>query len=183
MKEKNLKILTIENKSEEKFLRRKTSDFDFKKFSKKEIRDLCQEMRSEMLKAKGIGLSANQIGYDFKMFVSGLPDKNGITKFFYVFNPKIEKASKEKEVLEEVCLSVPEMFGEVERFEKIVLSGQDKNGKHIKIEAKGLLARVFQHEADHLNGILFIDKAKNLRKFRDNEEAISLREIPRSGRI
>jgi len=165
------KIFTIADKNEEKFLRKKTRDFDFKKFSKKEIRDLCQEMRSKMLKAKGIGLSANQIGYDFKMFVAGLSDKNGITKFFYVFNPKIEKVSKEKETLEEGCLSVPEIFGEVESFEKVVVSGQDKNGKHIKIEAKGLLARVFQHEANHLNGILFIDKAKNLRKFRDNEEA------------
>jgi len=164
------KIFTIADKDEEKFLRKKTQDFDFKKFSKKEIRDLCQEMRGEMLKAKGIGLSANQIGYSFKMFVAGLPDRNGLMKFFYIFNPKIEKTSKEKEALEEGCLSVPEIFGEVERFEKVVVSGQDKNGRDIKIKATGLLARVFQHEVDHLNGILFVDKAKNLRKFGGNEE-------------
>ncbi len=170
MKEKNLKIFTVASKNEKKFLRKKTQDFDFRKFSKKETRDLCQEMRSEMVKARGIGLSANQVGHDFKMFAAGLSDKNGAMNFFYVFNPKIEKTSKEKDVLEEGCLSVPEIFGEVERFEKVVVSGQDKNGKHIKIEAKGLLARVFQHEIDHLNGILFIDKAKNLRKFEGGEE-------------
>jgi len=167
--EKNLKILTIANKKEEKFLRQKTSDFDFKKFSKKEVRDLIKKMRHEMLKAKGIGLSANQVGYDFKMFVAGLPVENGPMKFFYVFNPTLEKISKEKAITEEGCLSVPGMFGGVGRSEKVVILGQDKNGRNIKIEAKGLLARVFQHEIDHLNGILFIDKAKYLFKAREGE--------------
>ena len=159
-----IKIFTIQNKKEEKFLREKTSDFDFKKFSKKEIRELMEKMRQAMLKAKGIGLSANQIGLDFKFFVAGLPDKNGAVKFFYIFNPKIEKTSKEKIIIEEGCLSVPDIFGEVERPKKVIISGQDKTGRKIKIEASGLLARIFQHELDHLSGVLFIDKAKNLRK-------------------
>ena len=166
--EKNLKILTIKNKKEEKFLRRKTIDFDFEKFSKKEIRELADNMRKEMLRAKGVGLSANQIGLDFKFFVAGLPDENRATKFFYVFNPRIEKASREKIILVEGCLSVPDIFGEVERPEKVIISSHDKNGRKIKIAAKGLLARIFQHEIDHLNGVLFIDKAKNL--FRPGDE-------------
>ena len=169
MKEKNLKILTIENKKEEKFLRQKTSDFDFEKFSKKKIRELADNMRKEMLKAKGVGLSANQIGLDFKFFVVGLSDKNSATKFFYVFNPRIEKVSKEKIILVEGCLSVPDIFGEVERPEKVIISSHDKNGRKIKIEAKGLLARIFQHEIDHLNGVLFIDKAKNLFNLEDEK--------------
>ena len=167
--EKNLKILTIANKKEEKFLRQKTSDFDFKKFSKKEVRELADGMRKEMLKAKGIGLSANQVGNDFKMFVAGLPIESGGMKFFYVFNPKLDKASREKSTMEEGCLSVPDVFGEVERPEKVIISGQDKNGRKIKIEAKGFLARIFQHEIDHLNGVLFIDKAEKLFKRNENE--------------
>ena len=67
--------------------------------------------------------------------------------------------------MEEGCLSVPEIFGEVERQEKIILEGYDKNGRKIKIKAWGLLARVFQHEVDHLNGKIFIDTAKNLHKY------------------
>lgn len=66
--------------------------------------------------------------------------------------------------MEEGCLSVPGIYGDVERPEKITLVGQDRYDKKIKIKAWGLLARVFQHEVDHLNGILFIDKAKSIQK-------------------
>ena len=72
--------------------------------------------------------------------------------------------------MEEGCLSVPEIFGAVERPEKITLEGFDTGGKKIKIKAWGLLARIFQHETDHLNGILFIDKAKNLRRYEKQEK-------------
>lgn len=150
-----MKILTTRNKTEEKFLRKKTKPFDFKSYPKKEIGSLIRQMRQIMKKADGIGLAANQVGLDFKMFVAEVDGK-----FYAIFNPEIAKTSKESDMLEEGCLSVPGDFDEVIRPAKVTLTGQDKNGKKIKIKAWGLLARVFQHEVDHLNGGLFIDKIK-----------------------
>ncbi|MDI6717787.1 MAG: peptide deformylase [Patescibacteria group bacterium] len=159
-----MNIFTINNKREEKFLRKKTADFDFSNVSKKEIADLIKKMREIMKKEIGIGLSANQIGLDMRLFVAEIPQHDKTFKFFSVFNPNIIKTSKETSVLEEGCLSAPGFYGEVKRLNKITLEGYDKNGRKIKIKAQGLTARVFQHEIDHLNGILFIDKAVNLRK-------------------
>ncbi|MEK7635580.1 MAG: peptide deformylase [Patescibacteria group bacterium] len=177
-----MKILTIANKKEEKFLRQKTAEFDFKtyattageKFTRKQIEKLIKNMKITMEKAPGIGLSANQVGLNLKLFVAQIPEtrleKNGkeistkATEFYVIFNPEIKNFSKRKTIMEEGCLSVPGIFGEVERPEKITLSGFNKKGKKITLEAEGLLAKVFQHETDHLNGILFIDKAKNLKK-------------------
>lgn len=159
------KILTIANKTEENFLRRKAAVFNFSNLSKKELDELIKKMRAIMKVAIGVGLSANQIGLDFQLFVAEIPQKKGTPKFYAIFNPKIIKASEETEVLEEGCLSVPMIYGEVERSKKITLEGLDKNQKKIRIKAFGLLARVFQHEVDHLNGILFIDRAKNLKQY------------------
>ena len=153
-------ILTVDDKKEEKFLRRKTADFDFEKFTKKEVTELVSRMRKIMRKANGIGLSANQIGLDLRMFVAEIPDGQGGIKFYSVFNPKIEKVGDEMALYEEGCLSIPGKWGDVERAKSITVSGQDKNGKPAKIKAWGLLAHVFQHEVDHLNGKLFIDRAK-----------------------
>jgi peptide deformylase len=164
-----MEIVTIENKKNEKFLRRKTEAFDFKKFSKKEIHELILRMRKNMRAAHGIGLSANQLGLNLKLFVAEVPDSKGGMKFYAIFNPRIEKSDAEKIVLEEGCLSVPLCYGEVERPVRVTLSGYDKNGKPLKIKAWGLLARVFQHEMDHLEGKLFIDKAKNVKKISPDE--------------
>ncbi|MGC9968938.1 MAG: peptide deformylase [Minisyncoccia bacterium] len=155
-------ILLAQNKKEEKLLRKKAADFDFKKFTKKEVNDLVARMRRIMKAANGVGLSANQIGLDLRVFVAEVPDTRGGTKFYAVFNPKIEKTGEEKISYEEGCLSVPETWGDVERAERIVISGFDKNGKPAKVKAWGLLARVFQHEMDHLNGKLFIDRTKKV---------------------
>ena len=153
-------IWTIDNKSEVKLLRKKMIDFDFKKYSKKEIQELVKKMREAMKKSNGIGLSANQIGLDLNVFVAQADGK-----FYAIFNPKIIKKSEENILMEEGCLSVPEVFGNVSRAEKIWLEGFDKNNKKIKIKAWGLLARIFQHETDHLNGSIFIDKTKDLHKY------------------
>ncbi len=162
-----MKIFTINNKKEEKFLRNKAADFDFNKFGKKEISELLRTMREIMTKAQGIGLSANQIGLNLRFFVAQISDKS--LKFYAIFNPEIVKFSKEKIVMEEGCLSVPGVYGLVKRSARITLVGQDENGKKIKIKTFGLLARVFQHEFDHLNGILFIDKAEKLYKIATEE--------------
>jgi len=156
-------IWVVSEKKEEKFLRKKTVDFDFKDFTKKEIVQLVAQMRRIMHTANGIGLSANQIGLDFNMFVAEVPDvdQSG-TKFYAIFNPKIEKKSDETAVLEEGCLSIPGKWGYVPRAERVTLTGFDRNGKAIKIKAWGLLAHVFQHETDHLQGKLFIDRTKKV---------------------
>jgi len=154
-----MEIVTIENKKAAKILRKKTSNFDFSEYSKSDLRKLLQVMKQTMREADGIGLSANQVGLDLNFFVA---EVNG--KFYSIFNPKIEKRSSETEETKEGCLSVPATYGIVRRSEKVTLSGFDINGKKIKIKAWGLLARVFQHETDHLNGGLFIDKAKNAQK-------------------
>lgn len=164
-----MKIVTIANKKDEKFLRTPTRHFDFssfggsagggKKHKKEEIRELIKTMRRMMREADGIGLSANQIGLDIKVFVAKVENK-----FYAVFNPELVQQSKELVLLDEGCLSVPGVYGMVERPEKVTLKGWDQNGKTVKIKAWGLLARVFQHEIDHLDGGLFIDKAKTVER-------------------
>jgi peptide deformylase len=155
-------IVTVAERKDEKFLRKKTVPFDFAKVTKKDVNELVERMRRLMHEANGIGLSANQIGLNFAVFVAETPDAQGGTKFYAVFNPKIEKVSKETATFEEGCLSVPGKWGDVTRAAEIVVSGQNKTGKPVKVKAWGLLARIFQHEIDHLNGKLFIDRAKKL---------------------
>lgn len=151
-----MNIYSHKNRDEEKVLRTPAAPFDFSKFTKREIQELVTTMRRTMKEARGAGLSANQIGKRFSVFVAQVEDK-----FYAVFNPKITKAIGKAE-LEEGCLSVPEAYGVINRAERVTLEGFDRNGKKIKIKAWGLLAQVFQHEVDHLNGKLFIDKAKKL---------------------
>lgn len=179
-----MKIFTIADKNEEKFLRTKTADFDFSQHSKSDIDKIIKMMRETMTKAKGIGLSANQIGLNMRLFVAQIADKplerdknNKIImpspesmRFYAIFNPKIKTPllRNKKTEMEEGCLSVPGVYGMVKRYEKIALIGQDIDGKKIKIKANGLLARIFQHETDHLNGVLFIDKCKEVYKISKN---------------
>ncbi|MCL5006783.1 MAG: peptide deformylase [Patescibacteria group bacterium] len=150
-----MRILTINDKEEGIFLRKKTKLFDFREYSRKEISGLINDMRKIMKNADGIGLSANQIGFDFRMFVAEVEGK-----FYAIFNPELSRFSKETKTLEEGCLSVPDKFSAVTRPDKVLLTGCDRNGRKIKIKAWGLLARVFQHEVDHLDGKLFLDRIK-----------------------
>jgi len=173
-----MKIFTINNRKEEKFLRQKTAEFDFNKYTKKEIGALIKEMKKIMIENNGIGLSANQVGLNLRFFIVQIPknisgnqpNNQAESAFYAIFNPEIIKFSEKKSIMEEGCLSVPGIYGLVERPEKITLVGYDKNAKKIKIKAWGLLARVFQHEIDHLNGILFIDKAKELYKVTSKQQ-------------
>lgn len=167
------KIVTTQTKKDESFLRKKVKEFDISllrdKKKAKEMKDLIRNMREFMKKANGIGLSANQIGLPYRLFVAQVPDSQGKQKFYAVFNPEIKKESNEKVTTEEGCLSVPETYGPVERYYKLTLTGFDPRGKKIKIKAWGLLARVFQHEVDHLDGKLFVDKAKEIRSITEND--------------
>jgi peptide deformylase len=149
-----LRILSIENKADAIVLRQKTAPFDFSRFTKKEITELVRAMRETMKGASGIGLAANQIGLNLSLFVAKTE-----RKLHAVFNPKLVWVSKEDDEMEEGCLSIPKKYGIVRRSTVIWVEGQNARGQKIKVKHFGLLARVFQHEIDHLNGILFIDKA------------------------
>lgn len=157
-------ILLIENLEEKKFLRKKTHELDpallLEKDFQKEMRSVLTTMRLLMHEANGVGLSANQAGIPYRFFIARAPEKNGRWKQYAFFNPVIKKFSKEKEVSEEGCLSVPGKFGPVERSFSLTLEAYNLQGKKIKLIARGLLARICQHEINHLDGILFIDKAK-----------------------
>lgn len=149
-----LRILSIENKADAIVLRQKTAPFDFSRFTKKEIAELVRSMRETMKGASGIGLAANQIGLNLSLFVAKTE-----RKLHAVFNPKLVWASKEEDEMEEGCLSIPKTYGIVRRPVAVRVEAQDAKGKKIEFAPTGLLARVFQHEMDHLNGILFTDKA------------------------
>ena len=150
-----MKLFTIQDSKEKKLLRSKLKPFSFKDYSEKEIRDLIKEMRALMRKESGIGLAANQAGLDMRVFVAAAEGNA-----YAIFNPKITKTSGERILMEEGCLSIPGSSGLINRYEKVTLEGFNSSGKKIKIKAFGLLAQIFQHETDHLDGILYTDKAE-----------------------
>ena len=124
-------------------------------FVNKKIRQLLDDMAETMYKTDGVGLAAPQVNVSKRIIV--LDDGNGLIE---VINPEIVKKEGSQIGLEG-CLSVPELFGDVERYDKIEVHGINRNNKKIKIKAVGFLARIFQHEIDHLNGILFVEKLVN----------------------
>lgn len=163
-----MKILTISNAKEKKFLLKETKKFVFEDWKRQDIEKLVREMKHAMRKANGIGLAANQVGLSHRMFVAEVPGEKG-KKFYAIFNPILEVAGDPDVLLEEGCLSVPEVYGTVKRYSKATLRGEDKKGKQIKIKAWGLLAHVFQHEVDHLDGKLFVQKAEEVYKVARSE--------------
>lgn len=112
----------------------------------------------EMMRAEGgVGLAAPQVGKSIRLFVTGVDGE-----YQAYINPKLTGLSKETVVRTEGCLSLPRLFGEVERPERVTLQAQNPSGQTITVEADDLLARVLQHELDHLDGILFPDRMKDL---------------------
>ena len=128
-----------------------------------EIKELALNMEESMVKDKGIGLAAPQVGVSKKIIIVHLveerspEEKNRKVPQAFI-NPKIIKKSRETAVEEEGCLSFPDLFLKIKRAEEVEVETLNLNGEKIKIEAKGLPAQILQHEIDHLDGILFIDK-------------------------
>ncbi len=120
-----------------------------------ELALLVSKMKRIMVENKGIGLAGPQIGETKRVFVF-MDIDSGTAK--EIINPKILKKGKEKEFFEEGCLSFPGIFLNISRSKEIVLEGYNAEGEKIKMSVGGILARVFQHETDHLNGILFFDR-------------------------
>ncbi len=133
------------------------------------FQQLIDDMFATMYDAPGIGLAAPQIDVSKRIFTVHLADDKPEHGPFVVINPKFLKTQGEIESLEG-CLSVPGMVGEITRFESVVVGGLDREGKKIELEGDGLFARCLQHEIDHLNGVLYIDAAKNLRAAVSEEE-------------
>lgn len=118
-----------------------------------DIRKLIAHMYEVMVESNGVGLAANQIGIPLKLFVYDVGDGPHA-----MINPRIVKKSG-SQIGTEGCLSIPGLQGEVDRANVVVIEGLDENGNEVTIKGEGLLARVFQHETDHLEGKLFIDRA------------------------
>jgi len=121
-----------------------------------EIKRLILDMSQTMKTANGVGLAACQIGQNIRLCVIST-DKGVLT----LINPKITWKSLRKAVEEEGCLSCPEKFVNVKRSQIVYVTALNEAGKPIKFKAKGFFARVIQHEVDHLDGILIIDKLRN----------------------
>jgi peptide deformylase len=129
-----------------------------------EIRKLAEDMADSMYAADGIGLAAVQVGVPKRVIVMDLDQKDGKKDWRVFINPRILWASEEKAVYEEGCLSVPEIYDDVERPARIKAEYLDLDGKRVEIEADGMLATCLQHEMDHLEGILFIDHLSRLKR-------------------
>jgi peptide deformylase len=92
---------------------------------------------------------------------------------YALINPEIVEASEDEKVMGiEGCLSIPRLVGEVERFQRITIKGQNRHGKPVKLKAEGWLARIFQHEIDHLEGILYTDRATRVWQPKEGEEQV-----------
>ncbi len=124
----------------------------------KKIRKLLDDMLETMDKADGVGLAAPQVGVSLRVIILDVGE--GVIE---LINPVIT-ASAGCELGNEGCLSIPGVFGEVERFAEVTVEGRNRFGKKITITGTGLLSRALQHEIDHLEGVLFIEKAQTLQK-------------------
>lgn len=171
---------------EEKVLRQTAREIPVHEIKSPKVAKILKEM-SLSLKSQsdGVAIAAPQIGYPFRIFVvagkifekgfmenrnrdSGKKEKDSgedsAIKNLVFINPKISKLSREKEWLPEGCLSVRWLYGKTWRSKKATVTAYDENGKKFTRGASGLLAQIFQHETDHLNGILFIDHAKDIKE-------------------
>jgi peptide deformylase len=124
----------------------------------KEIKKLTQDMIDTVLKADGIGLAAPQVGKSVKLIVVNL-EKSGVP-LVALYNPKVVTKSFAKTEIEEGCLSVPNVFGMVKRPKKVTVEAQTAEGKTVQFTDDGWVARIAQHEIDHINGRLIIDSIK-----------------------
>ena len=119
-----------------------------------EIRQLAEDMFETMIEADGVGLAAPQIGKSIRMFVVIADDD--VRRVF--INPQIIKTSQETGEYDEGCLSIPQVYETIVRPVAVTVQALNENGKPFTLEADGLLARIIQHEYDHLDGILYIDR-------------------------
>ncbi len=157
---------------------KKISQFD------SSLQKLVDDMVETLHAAHGVGLAAPQVGVPLRLFVAELPadyDSPLAGQTFVVANPEIVKASGEYEP-EEGCLSIPGWIANVKRAQVVTIKGRDRHGKEIRVKADDLLAQAFQHEIDHLDGVLFIDRVSpdKLRRVESESEGEGARASKRA---
>jgi peptide deformylase len=145
------------------------------------LHQLIDDMIETLRVAPGVGLAAPQVGVNRRVIVVeyGEPSDDPEVeakppKLYVVVNPEIVRHSNEIETANEACLSLPNYTGEVDRYESVTVKGRNRRDKPFRIKAKGWLARIFQHEIDHLDGVLYIDRANQMWKVEETEEIESL---------
>jgi peptide deformylase len=126
------------------------------------IRALVSDLFATMYDAEGVGLAAPQVGISQRIIV--VDPRDDETEPFALVNPVIMQSSEELERGEEGCLSIPGLKDIVERPDRVKVEGLTEEGEHVRIDAEGLLARILQHEIDHLDGVLFIDRLSPLKR-------------------
>ena len=144
------------------------------------LQTLIDDMIDTMREAPGVGLAAPQVGISDRLIVVEYADppvedddgepKEVKPKLYVMINPEIVKTSEEQVLGVEGCLSIPGLVGEVERFAMVQVKGLNRRGQPMKVKAEGWLARIFQHEIDHVNGIVFPDRATRVWKPEPEEE-------------
>ena len=151
-------IVTVPHKSLRRKARKVTS------FGS-DLQTLIDDMVETMRAAPGVGLAAPQVDVPLRVIVvefNESEDEETPPKLYVVVNPKITRFSSDQEVGTEGCLSIPSIVGDVERPEAVTVKGLNRRGQPQKIKASGWLARIFQHEVDHLDGVLFVDRAEKV---------------------
>lgn len=153
---------------------RKITDFG------KDLQTLVDDMVETMRAAPGVGLAAPQVNVSQRVIVVEFGDEDNEEappKLYVVVNPEIKRPSSETSVGTEGCLSIPDLLGDVDRPISVNIKGMNRRGHPIKIKASGWLARIFQHEVDHLNGVLFIDLAEKIFPIEEREDSEELKTL------
>jgi len=163
-------------------LRKIAKRVDLRELDDPIFQQLIDDMFETMYHAPGIGLAAPQVNVSKRLFVVDLSEEgdDGKRGPFVVVNPKFTLVEGEIDSIEG-CLSVKGMIGDLKRHERVVCSGFDRYGKKIELTGTGLFGRCLQHEMDHLDGILYVDKAKNIRPAETEEEKAALAEVEAEG--
>lgn len=141
-----------------------------------ELQIFIDDMIETMREAPGVGLAAPQVGVSSRIIVVEFgdeEDEDAPKKLYVVVNPEIVRASQETVSGIEGCLSIPEIVGNVERLESVTIRGLNRRNQPIKIKASGWLARIFQHEIDHLEGVLFVDRSDEVWKVEQEAGQVS----------
>jgi peptide deformylase len=140
----------------------------------KDLQVLIEDMVETLRAAPGVGLAAPQVGESIRLIVVEYGEesddgKQAPKKLYVVINPEIVKASPEMVTGTEACLSLPGLAGEVERHQEVIVKGLNRHGKPLKVKVNGWTARIFQHEIDHLEGVLFPDRATRVWQPKEGE--------------
>lgn len=155
---------------------RKTTDFG------SELQQLIDDMIDTMREAPGVGLAAPQVDVSLRVIVVEYTEQEEDEeeetppRLYTVVNPEITRYSTEVELGTEGCLSIPGIAGDVDRAIEVTVKGFNRRGQPVKIKAEGWLARIFQHEIDHLDGVLFIDRAEKVWKHEGQTSQASVSE-------